>query len=30
MDVMDALCCSWIIGTVYLIMGEFFSWKNSC
>lgn len=29
MSVMDALCCSWVMGVVYLTMNEFFAWKNS-
>ena len=30
MNVMDALCYSWMIGVAYLFVNEFFFWKNSC
>lgn len=28
MDVMDAISYVWLIGSVYLLMDEFFHWKD--
>ena len=28
MDIMDAISCVWFMGCVYLVMDEFFHWKD--